>query len=132
MHSEPHDDDPLPDVYARVEVDLSSVVAEGRTSEAEARTRLEEMRREISENRDRGNKRRDWGAIKRRIEGAVDRGDLTREEADAKYREIKKRISREDKNNEVVPDTPKRRIDDAVERRDVSREDADVRDGEPK
>ena len=31
-----------------------------------------------------------WEAIKRRIEGAVERGDLTREEADAKYRELKK------------------------------------------
>ncbi len=34
----------------------------------------------------------DWDAIKQRIEGAVERGDMTREEADAKYTAIKKRL----------------------------------------
>lgn len=37
----------------------------------------------------------DWDAIKRRIEGAVERGDLTREEADAKYAAIKKRLAKD-------------------------------------
>ena len=40
----------------------------------------------------------DWDAIKERIEGAVDRGDITRDEADAKYVEIKKEIAREDED----------------------------------
>ena len=31
----------------------------------------------------------DWKAIKTRIESAVQRGDLTRKEADEKYRQIK-------------------------------------------
>jgi polyhydroxyalkanoate synthesis regulator phasin len=35
----------------------------------------------------------DWESIKKRIEGAVKRGDITREEADAKYEEIKKRTA---------------------------------------
>ena len=34
----------------------------------------------------------DWDNLKRRIEGAVSRGDMTRKEADAKYREIKERV----------------------------------------
>lgn len=33
--------------------------------------------------------------MKRRIEGAVTAGKLTREEADAKYREIKKHMARQ-------------------------------------
>jgi hypothetical protein len=32
----------------------------------------------------------DWEAVKRKIEGAVEHGDLTREEAGAKYEELKK------------------------------------------
>ena len=40
-----------------------------------------------------GNGHPDWESIKRRIEGAVERGDMTREEADAKYREIKQRMA---------------------------------------
>ncbi len=31
-----------------------------------------------------------WKGIKKRIEGAVKSGDMTREEADAKYKEIRK------------------------------------------
>lgn len=44
---------------------------------------------------ERGNARPDWEQIKRRIEAAVERGDLTREEADAKYRELKERMARD-------------------------------------
>lgn len=43
----------------------------------------------------------DWDAIKRRIEGAVESGRMTREEADAKYREIKKQVSREGRDDGV-------------------------------
>ena len=35
----------------------------------------------------------DWDGIKRRIEGAFKAGKMTREEADAKYREIKQRMA---------------------------------------
>ena len=41
-----------------------------------------------------------WDNVKWRIEGAVERGDLTREEADKKYREIKQRRSREEKQQD--------------------------------
>ena len=37
----------------------------------------------------------DWEAIRRRIEGAVERGDMTREEADARYREFREQLARE-------------------------------------
>ena len=39
----------------------------------------------------------DWEGIKRRIEAAVERGDITREEADAKYEAIRKRMAEDDK-----------------------------------
>jgi beta-lactamase regulating signal transducer with metallopeptidase domain len=39
-------------------------------------------------------KRPDWENIKKRIEGAVKRGDMTRKQADAKYIEIKKHMAR--------------------------------------
>lgn len=35
----------------------------------------------------------DWEGIKRRIEGAVKSGVITREEADAKYKEIRERMA---------------------------------------
>ena len=35
----------------------------------------------------------DWESIKRRIESAVKSGDMTREEADAKYKEIRERMA---------------------------------------
>ncbi len=35
----------------------------------------------------------DWDAVKRRIEGAVKSGEMTREEADAVYRSIRERMA---------------------------------------
>ena len=40
-----------------------------------------------------GAARPDWEGIKKRIEGAVERGDMSREEADAKYKEIRERMA---------------------------------------
>ncbi len=37
--------------------------------------------------------RPDWEGIKKRIEGAVKSGDMTREEADAKYKAIRERMA---------------------------------------
>ena len=68
------------------------MVAEGRISDEDARARLGAMRRMMAE-RHKERTDVDWDAIKRRIEGAVERGDLTREEADAKYRVIKKQVA---------------------------------------
>ena len=46
-----------------------------------------------------GNPSRDpkaaWEGIRQRIEGAVERGDLTREEADARYRKYRERVAGE-------------------------------------
>jgi len=114
------------DDYARAEADLSKAVAEGKISEVDARTRLEAMRRAMVERGDRSNQRPDWDAIKQRIEAAVERGDLTREEADAKYREIKKQMSRKQEPDELDWDAVKRRIEAAVKRGDMTREEADA------
>ena len=88
-----------------------------------------------------------WERISERIESAVDRGDLTREEADAKYREFRERLGRErgrrDRDRERGDDRPRERdrdrergdrdkweglrerIEGEVERGDITREEAD-------
>jgi hypothetical protein len=48
-----------------------------------------------------GSQEVNWDAIKRRIEGAVEAGEMTREEADAKYREINARMSRKGKEDGI-------------------------------
>ncbi len=40
----------------------------------------------------------DWKSVIDRIEGAVKRGEMTREEADAEYLEIKKRLAQKHKD----------------------------------
>ncbi|MEN8773930.1 MAG: hypothetical protein ABF379_10105 [Akkermansiaceae bacterium] len=45
----------------------------------------------------------DWDRLKERIEGAVDRGDMTREQADQKYAELKKKISAESQSKRDQP-----------------------------
>ena len=77
---------------------------------------------------ERGNVRSDWEDIKQRIEGAVERGDITREEADAKKMEIKKHgKARRGEGREVDRDGIKERIEGAVERGDITREEADAK-----
>ena len=66
--------------YGRAEAELKELVDEGKVSGKDARARLGAMRRMMAEqHEERGDV--DWDAIKKRIEGAVERGDLTREQA---------------------------------------------------
>jgi len=68
----------------------------------------------------------DWDAIRQRIEEAVERGDLTREQADAKYERMRagKRSDRAEKPDwEAI----KKRIEGAVERGEMTREEADAK-----
>lgn len=73
-----------------------------------------------------GDEKPDWDAIRRRIEAAVERGDLTREEADAKYREIREQMARED-DRAAEYRASEARIRAAVEAGEISREDAERR-----
>jgi beta-lactamase regulating signal transducer with metallopeptidase domain len=87
--------------YARAEAELKKLVAEGKVSEEDARTRLNEMRRIMAGQSQRGaGKDVDWESVKRRIEGAVASGKLTREEADAKYKEIRERMARAERGGD--------------------------------
>ena len=44
-----------------------------------------------------------WDRIKERIEGAVERGEMTREQADQKYKELKKSLEAESQGNRNQP-----------------------------
>ncbi|MCF7957513.1 MAG: hypothetical protein K9M57_03585 [Phycisphaerae bacterium] len=75
--------------FARVEKEIRKAVADGKISAKDARARLQGMRKRMNARSDR-NEDINWNGIKRRIEGAVKAGKMTRKQADAKYREIKK------------------------------------------
>ena len=80
--------------YAAAAAELREAVEAGEISGQDARTRLGQMRRMMArtyaeQHEERGDV--DWEAIKERIEGAVKRGEMTREEADARYRGIKEK-----------------------------------------
>jgi len=89
--------------YGRIEAGLKKAVAEGKISEEDAKARLNGLRRMIAGQGERGERRIsredagkrgvDWEGIKKRIEGAVKSGDMTREEADAKYKAIRERMA---------------------------------------
>ena len=51
----------------------------------------------------------DWASIKKRIEGAVERGDMTREQADQKYLEIKKKLAPPARQSDARP-SPRRPV----------------------
>jgi polyhydroxyalkanoate synthesis regulator phasin len=78
----------------RVGQEIRKAVNEGRISGEEGRKKMQAIRKMADQQSGRrSDTRPDWDSIKRRIEGAVERGDITREEADAKYREIKERMA---------------------------------------
>jgi len=79
-----------PERYAEAEKKIKAMVQEGKISEEDARIRLGQMRRMMAKSPEKHSDV-NWPEIKKRIEGAVERGDMTRDEADAKYRAIKKR-----------------------------------------
>lgn len=86
---------------ARAGSEIRKAAVEGKISEEDARAKWEALRKMMAEqgarsarNERGGDARPDWEAIKKRIEGAVERGDITREEADAKYKEIREKLAK--------------------------------------
>ncbi len=83
-----------PEDLSRAGIAIRKAVAEGKLSSEDARAKIAAIRRMIAEQSQRGGGARpDWEGIKKRIEGAVQRGDMTREQADAKYKEIRERMA---------------------------------------
>jgi len=87
----------------KVRKDLGEAVKAGKISREDAakkfaetekavRARMAHARKQRGGGHDTA-KRPNWDSIKQRIEGAVKRGDMTRAEADAKYKEIKEKTS---------------------------------------
>jgi len=92
--------------YRSAEAKMRKMVDEGKAKPEDVERRLIEMRRMIGRQRERGGERGDrerpdWEGIKRRTEGAVKSGDMTRERADAKYKEIRERLGQKGKEKDV-------------------------------
>ena len=84
--------------YKRAEAKMRKMIEDGKAKPEDVERRLIEMRKMIGDQSkrggERGNRERpDWEGIKRRIEAAVKSGDMTREEADAKYKTIRERMA---------------------------------------
>ncbi len=95
---------------------LKQAVADGEMTAKDAERKLQAYHREMS---GRGNDVRvDWDSVEKRIEGAVARGELTREEARAKYTEIKKRLASRDGGDDQI----KKRIIGALMENGIARE----------
>ena len=90
-------------VYKAAEKEIKAEIAAGKITKEQGRERLAEMRKIIGEKGEASARKRgrdgeakrdvDWEGIKKRIEGAVKSGDMTREEADAKYKAMKERMA---------------------------------------
>ncbi|MDE0893027.1 MAG: M56 family metallopeptidase, partial [Planctomycetota bacterium] len=85
--------------YARAKKKIDGMVIAGEVSQEDADTRLGQMRRMITNDgqaktklNSKSSEDVDWTKIESRIEGAVKAGELTREEADARYIGIKARL----------------------------------------
>ena len=91
------------DALSRAGIEIRKAVAAGKITKEQGRAKMEAIRKKMGRQGGRGAERGatrrptpvDWDSIKRRIEGAVKRGDITRKEADAKYSEIKERMGRQ-------------------------------------
>jgi len=80
--------------YRRAEAKMRKMVEEGKAKPEDVEGRLIEMRKMMAGEGERSTRKDvDWESIKKRIEGAVKSGDMTREEADAKYKEIRERMA---------------------------------------
>ncbi|KPL13177.1 hypothetical protein AMJ85_00115 [candidate division BRC1 bacterium SM23_51] len=80
--------------FAKAAGEIRKAIAEGKITKEQGRAKLAAMRIMIAEKSEGAAKRGvDWEGIKKRIEGAVKSGDMTREEADAKYKEIRERMA---------------------------------------
>jgi hypothetical protein len=75
--------------YKGAEAKMRKMVADGKAKPEDVERRLIRMRKMMAEQRERATDKVDWESIKKRIERAVKRGDMTREQADAKYKAIK-------------------------------------------
>ena len=81
--------------YKQAEAKMKKMIEDGKAKPEDVEKRLIEMRKMMGDQGERGDRKRpDWEGIKRRIEGAVERGDMTREEADAKYKEIREGMAK--------------------------------------
>ena len=86
--------------YRRAEAKMRKMVEDGKAKPEDVERRLIEMRKMIAGRSERGAREDvDWEGIKKRIEGAVKSGKMTREEADAQYKEIRKRMAGEGKGD---------------------------------
>ncbi|MHC4483254.1 MAG: M56 family metallopeptidase [Planctomycetota bacterium] len=119
--------------YKRAEAKMRKMVEEGKAKPEDVERRLIEMRKmmarqtERQRSDERGDRERpDWEGIKRRIEGAVKSGKMTREQADVKYKEIEEKLSREDRRGDKRAEYEgfERRIKAAVEAGRMTREEA--------
>ena len=127
---------------------IEGAVERGEITREEADDRYREIKERVAHQREHGrgdhpdDRQRDrqaerdrWESIRERIEGAVERGEITREEADDKHRELRERMGRKQLRRHRDHDGDdvgfdwkgvKRRIEGAVEHGEVSREEADT------
>jgi len=117
--------------YKRAEAKMRKMVEEDKAKPEDVERRLIQMRKMMGDQGKRGGERGDrerpdWEAIKKRIEGAVASGKMTREEADAKYKAIRERMAqgaqRGDRRAEYAG--IERRIKAAVEAGKITPEEA--------
>ncbi|MBL7188128.1 MAG: hypothetical protein ISS70_17535 [Phycisphaerae bacterium] len=92
--------------YKRAEAKMRKMIDEGKAKPEDVERRLIEMRKMIGDQSKPDGKHDDreppdWEGIKRRIEGAVKSGDMTREEADAKYKAIRERLGQKVKEKDA-------------------------------
>ncbi len=115
--------------YRSAEAKMRKMVEDGKAKPEDVERRLIGMRRMMAgqvERQGGDRERPDWEGFKRRIEGAVKSGDITREQADAKYKEIEEKLSREDRRGDKRGEYEgfERRIKAAVEAGRMTREEA--------
>jgi len=117
--------------YRRAEASMRKMVKEGKAKPEHVERRLIQMRKMMGDQSKRGDERGDrerpdWEAIKKRIEGAVESGKITREEADARYKAIRERTARENRGGDKRAEYEgvERRIKAAVEAGKITPEEA--------
>jgi hypothetical protein len=80
--------------YKRAEAEMRKMIEDGKAKPEDVERRLIEMRKMVGGASEReAAKEVDTEGIKRRIEDAVKSGEITREQADAKYKAIRERLS---------------------------------------
>ncbi len=98
--------------YIEAEAKMKKMLEAGKISEKDMKIRLGEMRRAIESGKEHARDAEheiDWESIKKKVEHAVETGEMTREEADEIYRSIKERITDAGKKKEHDSKRPKKR-----------------------